>query len=157
MDVFVEKASAVTDTLRIQDVLGKRVLAQSGTVLGRVKAVYLNKKQYCVEGVVVGKLFTEDKYICMTYIDVISSKAVILSIEPATLYEGCAVVSFDGKKLGTVKRVNRVGVTNTVASITVSRGWFRTMDVKHADIKHFGTSILLSKTREQVKRDASKH
>ena len=100
---------------------------------------------------------TEDKYICMTYIDVISSKAVILSIEPATLYEGCAVVSFDGKKLGTVKRVNRVGVTNTVASITVSRGWFRTMDVKHADIKHFGTSILLSKTREQVKRDASKH
>jgi sporulation protein YlmC with PRC-barrel domain len=153
MEVFVEKASPVDGTLRIQDVLGKRVLAKSGTVLGRVKAVHINKEKYCVEGVVVRRLFKEDKYICITYIHMITPRAVILSIEPATLFEGCSVVSRDGKKVGTVKEMHRVGETNRVASLTVSRGWFRTMEVRYADVEHLGTSIILSKTREQLKRD----
>ena len=153
MEVFVEKSSAVDETLRIQDLLGKRVLAKSGAVLGRVKAVHFDKKKYCVEGIVVRKFFKEDKYVCITYINMITPKAVILSIEPATLFEGCRVVSHDGKKVGTAKKVHRVGETNRVASITVGRGWFRTMKVRYADVEHLGTSIILSKTYEQLKRD----
>ncbi|MFH0978679.1 MAG: PRC-barrel domain-containing protein [Candidatus Woesearchaeota archaeon] len=153
MEVFVEKASAVDETLRIQDILGKRVLTKSGAVLGRVKAVHFNKKKYYVEGIVVRKFFKEDKYICITYVNVMTPQAVILSIEPATLFEGCTVVSHDGKKVGTAIKVHRVSETNRVASLTVSRGWFRTMEVRHADIEHLGTSIILSKTYEQLKRD----
>jgi len=153
MEVFVEKACEVDETLQIKDVLGKRVLAKSGAVLGLVKAVHINKKNYRVEGIVVRKFFKEDKYICITYINMMTPKSVILSIEPATLFEGCTVVSHDGKKVGTAKKVNRVGNTNRVASLTVSRGWFRTMKVCQANIEHLGTSIILSKTHEQLKRD----
>ena len=63
MEVFVEKACEVDETLQIKDVLGKRVLAKSGAVLGLVKAVHINKKNYRVEGIVVRKFFKEDKYI----------------------------------------------------------------------------------------------
>ena len=151
MEVFVEKSSAVDETFQIQDILGKRVLAKSGTVLGRVKAVHISKKNYRVEGIVVRKFFKKDKYICITYINMMTPKSVILSIEPVTLFEGCTVVSHDGKKVGTAKKVHRAGNTNRVASLTVSRGWFRTMKVRNANIEHLGTSIILSKTHQQLK------
>ena len=153
MEIFIEKASAIDETLKIQDILGKRVLAKSGAVLGRVKAIHFNKGKYFIEGIVIRKFFKEDKYICITYVNSITSKAVILSVEPVTLFEGCDVVSHDGKKVGTAKKVNRVGNTNRVASLTVKRNLFQKMEIPHTNIEHFGTSIILSKTYEQLKSD----
>ncbi len=153
MELFIDKANPLDETLKTQELLGKRVITKSGTVLGRVKAIHISKKNYCVQGIVVKKFFRKDKYICITYIHAITLKAIILSIDPVTLFVGCKVISHDGKKIGTVKKVHRIDRTNHISSLTVRCGWFKTINVRHVNIEHLGNSVIISKTYEQIKND----
>ncbi len=155
MQEYVTTAKAYAKTRRADGLVGMRVLAKSGSVLGKVRAVLLDPAGRTVQGILVGRLLHENLYITTSYIDRITEKAVLLKIDPASLRKGLQVITSDGKRVGTVIGMHRIKQTNDVHTYVVKRR-FRTFEVAAADVKHIGTSLILKKTYATLKKKLKK-
>ncbi len=156
MENYIDKADEYEHTRGAHDLIGKRVLAKSGAVQGRVKEIRLNDKTSNFEGVLVKRRFKSTQYFCKTYIERVTAKAILLSIEPVSQYLKRTVISADGKRIGTVKSIARNDNTNNIRSIIVSIGWTRTTSILAKDIKLLGNSIILKKAYAEIKHDRKK-
>ena len=155
MEAFVEKADDYVKTRGTYEIIGKRVITPAGVVVGLVKEIRLNLETNECEGILVARRFKQPYYICKTYMDRITAKAVLLSIEPVTLLAGRAVISADGKRIGTVKSIERIGDANKVKSIVAGLGWRRTASIDASEIDKYGVSIILKSTFSDYKAATS--
>lgn len=152
MESFLEKAATYEQTRDASDVLGKRVLAKSGSVVGRVKEMRLDSQHRSLEGVLIGRgLFRSSLYVSEEYISRLTPQAVILSIDPAVMLRQRPVVSRDGKRFGTVKDVVREKETNEVAALVVRRRWFWTYEIPVEEFRQTGKAVVLKKSYEQAR------
>ena len=157
MESFVEQAATYEQTRDATDVVGKRVLAKSGSVVGRVKEVRLDPSHRELEGVLISRgLLRSSLYVSEEYIGRLTPQAVILTIDPCVLLRGRPVVSSDGKKFGTVKEVERAKETNEVTTYVVRRKWFWTYEVPADEIKHAGKAVVLKKSHDRAKSSFKK-
>ncbi len=149
MEIYTERSAAFADTRNAKKLIGIRVLTPSSEVFGKVREVRLHHTTHAFEGVVV-KRGSASRYIGKSYVARITNDAVTLSIEPAILVVGRPVVSSDGKRFGKVIKIQRVGHTNDIASLTVRRSLLRKAVVPASGVKQFGASIILKKTHKDA-------
>lgn len=143
-------------TLDMSHVLGSRVISKSGVVVGNVKEVRIHPHHLKIEGVVVRRGPYNSIYLGRNYIDRVSDKAVILSIDPVLLLVGKPVLTSQGKKIGTVKRVIRKHHTNELESINVSSFWKKEVIIPSRYIKIIHHALLLSPHYHNAQRHIRK-
>lgn len=157
MENYTKTKLNYEQTKDAKDLIGLRVLSVSGECLGNISKVRLHPKTNALEGVVCNRgLFrspSDPCYFAKEYIDRVTDDAALLSIEPALLWIGHEVITSDGKIIGNIKRVQRVGETNEIESFFFKRSWFRTATVKLSAVKKVGTSIVLKRSYAEVKKD----
>ena len=152
MESFVDTGVSYEQTRDARSLVGKRVLAKSGSVLGKVKQVLLDTQSKHVQGVLVSRgLLRSSIYLAIEYVSRLTPQAVILSIDPAVLLRGRPVLTSDGKRYGTVKDVAREHETNNVIVYFVRRYYFFVYEVPANEISKAGKSVVLKKTYGQAK------
>ena len=157
MESYVSQANTFEQTRDAKAVLGKRVLAKNGSVVGKVKQVRLDPQHRNLQGVVVSRgLFRSSLYVSEEYISRLTPQAVILTINPACLMRGRVVVSSDGKRFGTVKEVSREQETNNVVVYLVKRYLFWVYELPADEVAKANRSLVLKKTYEQAKSSFKK-
>jgi sporulation protein YlmC with PRC-barrel domain len=155
MEQYIEHAADFQHTKNANDLVGLSALTSSGRKLGTVREVRLSKT-HAFDGVVVKKgLLGRKRYIGKTYIKKVSDKAVLLSIEPATIHEGRKVVSVDGKVFGKVIKLHRVEHTNQIHSLLVRRRLHK-VTIPFSHVKLLGKSIILKTNYEQARKTYGK-
>ena len=142
---FSHQTKLVEETTGLKSCLHKRVLTPKGYIVGTVKDVRVDEKAHHFEGIVIGKLFQKPFFISRDYVHTISADTIVLKEELITLYKGRELISFEGKSLGTVIGVERIGNTNKLSSILVrKKGLMRKHKTINVDqIAHIGASIIL--------------
>lgn len=157
MESFVHEGASFEQTRRAKSLLGKRVLSKNGSVFGSVKQVLLDTKNREVQGILVSRsFFRPNTYVSVEYVERLTSQAVILTIDPASLFRGRPVITSDGKRYGTVKDVSRERETNNVVVYFVRRWLFFVYQVPAGEVKKAGKSVVLHKTYEQAKSSFKK-
>ncbi|MFH1306586.1 MAG: PRC-barrel domain-containing protein [Candidatus Micrarchaeota archaeon] len=141
------KSIQMGKTLNIKSVMGSRVIAKNGKVVGNVMDIHLHPKKLSIEGIRVQKGKFLGGYIGKGYIKSITRYGVMLEIVPFTEYIGKKVLDNRGKKVGVVESIQRNKKTNHILSITVNR-WMpgrKRLVIKAGDIAEAGTRIVLRK------------
>ena len=134
------------ETLDLSSLLNSRVLSHNGLIIGKISQIRINPNTLRIEGILVKRgLFRKSIYIGSSYFDKMTSKSVILSIEPVIFLKNRNVLSFEGKKIGKVKKVIRKDNTNEIKEIIVSSIINGRFSVPAGQVKQFGKSIILQK------------
>src|SRR3989344_6286585 len=129
------------ETLDSSSLLGCRVLSHNGLIIGKISQIRINPNTLRIEGILVKRgLFRKSIYIGSSYFDKMTSKSVILSIEPVIFLKNRNVLSFEGKKIGKVKKVIRKDNTNEIKEIIVSSIINGRFSVPAGQVKQFGKS-----------------
>jgi sporulation protein YlmC with PRC-barrel domain len=141
--MFVIAQKDIAKYLSLSSVVGKKVIAKNGEVIGRVKEVAFDLGK--ILGIIVGA--KSGKVLIGTdYIDDLIADSVVLKISPVTALLGRKVFDKDGRKLGKVTELVRHNAHNDLTQIVVSRGLFRKpLKVDRDDIQVAGMNIILKK------------
>lgn len=131
------------DTFPLRVVLGKKVIAPSGLVVGHVVGLRINDKELLVEGILCRKLGMGKIYFGKNYIDALSPEAVLLSIEPTIFLRGKKVITSNGKVIGKVGRIFRVNNTNKIGRLEVARIFRKNFEITPDYVATFGKNIIL--------------
>ncbi len=137
---------AKEDTIKISDTIGKKVIDNRGTEIGKVASVHLDPNSLSIEGISISNgLFREKDYVGKEYICSLSDEAAVLCQTPLTEYVGMKVYDSKGEKIGSVRDVNRTRETNKAYSLTIKRGRGK-QDLIVTDnfIKNVGENIVLN-------------
>lgn len=123
--------------------IGKAVISKSGDSVGKIYDIAFSKST--MEGVVVvrklSKFFIDKKFL-----NAVSDKTVMLSINPVVMLLGKQVFDADGKKLGKVAGLARKGSTNNFDALIVKKNLYsKQFKVPKADIKVSKKNIILNK------------
>ncbi len=133
----------IAETLNLGDILGRKVLSNKGQVIGHAKEIRLNPKTQTLEGVVIktssGKLI----YMGESYLENISHDGLILKIEPSIFTIEKKVITFEGKIIGKVVKVNRRGEKNDIKSIVLGSMLKRKTEIPISAIKKISKNIML--------------
>jgi sporulation protein YlmC with PRC-barrel domain len=142
--MFVISNKEVKDHLTLSSLVGKKVIAKNGEVLGKVSEVAFDL------GKVIGIYYhsrTGPVLLGMETIDNYDGTSVMLHINPVVAFIGRAVYDKDGKRLGRVREVFRSNTHNDVIELVVRRGVFRSdLRVPKEDIEVAGKNILLNRS-----------
>ncbi len=130
---------------RLSSVIGKKVIAYSGEVVGKVKEMAYDMNR--VVGIYVkGRTGFGKLLIGMEYIDQFHEDSVTLKINPvSTLYKK-VVFDKDGKKVGRVKKIVRTSTANNFKEIIVKRGLFKkAVHIPRENMEVIAKNIILNK------------
>jgi sporulation protein YlmC with PRC-barrel domain len=152
IEYFLEQTAPFDQTRKAADILGKRVIAKSGLVVGKVSQIRLDGNQRELQGVLVRRMPWQSKlYISTDYIHRLTPKAIILDIDPLVVLRGRSVVSKDGKKYGRVSNIKREEDTNKLVSLVVRRRLFFKREIPASELKSIGSAIILQGVYANVK------
>ncbi len=152
MEHLITTAVSFEQTRDARTLLGKRVLAKNGMVVGRVSQIRLDANQTTVVGIVVRRNVFRRIYICIEYVSRFTAKAVFLSIDPFILFRNRAMFSSDGKRFGRVIDVLREQETNTITSLIVRRRIFWKLEVPISEVNRMNKVIFLHKKYDEAKK-----
>lgn len=129
------------------DLIGKKIIAKNGEFVGKVSDVAI--KDYDVKGIFCrtphGRV-----YIDKANFEVFSTNAIVLKIDPVTLLKGKLVFDSTGRKVGTVKKINRDDTTNKFKSIEVKgKIYKRKAIIKASQIATMQKNIILKSKYEE--------
>lgn len=147
MEEIIKDKSLMDQTRSVKDILGVRVLSKSGEKIGVVKDVRYGPKSMGIKGILTKHPYKGPLYIGSDYIGIISDESIILAIDPATLIMNKKVVTYQGKVIGRIKKIERVGNTNLISKIHVKRFLHKAFVIKPSDIEKSGDSIILKEGR----------
>jgi len=128
----------ITDPYKLRHVVGKKVIATNGQIVGRVTDIAYSMSR--VLGIYVG-----DTLIGRDYIYKLSTESIILKINPVTKLKGKVVFDKDGKKVGRVAEVHRTGTANDFTHVVVKIPFAKAIKIAKADIDVIGRNIILNK------------
>jgi sporulation protein YlmC with PRC-barrel domain len=153
MEQIKHKTLPFEKTVDMYDLIGKKVLSNDGTKIGKVKSFHLHPKDLTVEGIKVDPgWFEADHYIGGNYVEKITKDAIILSMMPVTEYVGLLVHDSDGKEIGKISAVNRSNKTNKLLSITVdSKHHDEDINISSDYISAIGNSVMLKEKLSDLK------
>jgi sporulation protein YlmC with PRC-barrel domain len=121
---------------RMADLKGLKVVDKDGTFIGRIKDIDINMIAMKVQALVVHKgFFKGETTVMIEYIDRIVKDTLFLKTSVVTKLIGKTVVDCDGKTIGKIKDVVRVGETNVLSAIVVSAKVITKPDVVEIDIE----------------------
>ena len=138
--------------VHLNELLGKRVLANNGYVLGRVKEVLLNSKNLSLEGIYIHKGIGNHLIIGNNYIDKLTDDAVILKIYPSTLLKGKKIVNGEGEFIAKIREVIRKGHSNDILELVVYSFWKGKFNIPASAIKNIGENIILKNSYHAPKK-----
>jgi len=142
-DLIISKAALPDQTLNSSTLIGLKVLAKSGLIVGRLREVRLDVFTNKVEGFIVSRGLKRPIYIGREYVNKVSSSAVILNMVPNIFLKGKKVISGKGKVIGIIREVNRRNNTNVLISIVVRSFFKKDLVINSNAIKTIGKSIVL--------------
>lgn len=149
---FLNNSAPLEQTRKASDIVGRRVLAKSGSVVGKVSEVRLDGNQSQVVGLLIRRYPWQSKvYISTEYIHRLTPKAVLLDIDPLVMLRGRTVVSKDGKKYGRVSDIVREQNTNKLVSLIVRRRLFFKKEVPAEELHSISEAIMLRGGYKSVK------
>jgi sporulation protein YlmC with PRC-barrel domain len=124
------------------------VLAKDGSQIGRIFQIRTDPKDLSVQGIIANKgIFADDYYIGKDYIDRLNDEGAVLNIVPVQEFVGKKIFDYDGKKIGTVKRVKRKDKTNDMFALVADRGINKEdLIISENVIREIGENVLLKKT-----------
>jgi sporulation protein YlmC with PRC-barrel domain len=136
----------IDQTINDSALIGKRVLSKDGEPIGEVCGIYLDPHNLSLEAIRVNSgLFSYDHYIGRNFISELTSQGVILTFSPSTEFVGKEVYDINGKKLGIVKEVRRIGPANEFVNFVISKNQDeQDLIVGETDIKEIGDIIELN-------------
>jgi len=111
-------AKGMTKHFELSNILGKKVIAENGEVVGKVKDIAFDMNRIIglyVAGA-IGKVIIGREYIEQFHAD-----SVVLKINPVTALKGKIVFDKDGKRLGRVTEIKRKGTTNEFTELAVKK------------------------------------
>ena len=134
---------ALESHFRLSRISGKKVIADNGEVIGNVKDLAVAKDKvvgiYCSSS--AGEVF-----IARSFVRAFDSDSIILKISPATSLVGKIVFDRDGKRIGKVFCVARVGTSNQIKQILVRKSPIaKPVSVPKKDIDVMDKNIILKK------------
>jgi sporulation protein YlmC with PRC-barrel domain len=153
MEHIISNNKPFEQTLSLKNIVGLKVISKSGTVIGAVSEVMVERKTLKVEGFLVRRGIKRPLYIGSSYIRTISSESVILSINPSVLMKGMKVISFEGEALGKVREVVRKDNRNEFREIIVSSLLKRKFSVPSGKIHFVGKVVMLKKGYDVPKKN----
>lgn len=134
---IITKEKPLEETLNLAHLRGVKVLAKDGEVVGNVSQIRMNKTKLAIEGIVVFRsLFKKPLYIGCSYIESATRHSFLLKENPSILLRGRRILDSNGKKIGSVKEVVRLGDTNKISHL-VAKAFLRKdfeVDVKKCEI-----------------------
>ncbi len=123
--------------------LGKTVISKSGDKVGKVYDLAFSKSS--MEGVIVARKLSKF-FIDKKFLNAVSDKTVMLSINPVVMLLGKHVFDADGKKLGKVSGLVRKGSTNNFDALVVKKNIYsKQFKVPKVHIKVSKKNIILNK------------
>lgn len=131
------------EEFKLKVIVGKRVIANDGQELGKVRDVVI--KDFSVIGVIFSKNVGQKYFVDRTHIYSLTPEAVILKIKPYTSLLGLEVLDKNGKILGKVKNVERENTSNNLSGFTVKVGLFKKATFKASDIDIISDRLILNK------------
>lgn len=135
----------VSEHFHLSKIVGKKVIAQNGEVVGRVKEVAFDLNRI-IGFIVQGKIGVGQMLVDVHYVEQYHEDSVILKISPVTSLIGKIVFDSDGKRVGRIKELVRAGTANDFTDLMVSRGAFRkAQKVPKSDMQVVGKNIILNK------------
>ena len=141
------KSLPMGETINVKGVIGKKVIAKNGKIIGKVMDIHFHPKDWTIEGILVQKGKFLGDYIGENYIKTINRYGVMLKIIPYTEFIGKKVLDKRGKKVGIVESIQRNRRTNHILSMTINR-WTpgkKRLVVKSSDVAQAGQRIILKK------------
>ncbi|MFH1316772.1 MAG: PRC-barrel domain-containing protein [Candidatus Woesearchaeota archaeon] len=127
--------------------LKKKVYAQSGEKLGKIKDLLIEK------GVLKGALVSTrdiNMFVDKEYFENDSEKALMLNMDPITMLVGKKVFDSDGKYVGKVKNLIRSNNSNNFTSIMVRKRMFmKPIEIHKTLIETSKKNIILNRTIEK--------
>ena len=144
---FSPRQKAFDHDSSARSLLGKRVVAENGEIIGRVEDLLFSGTT--IDAIRVNRGITSI-VIDMAYVADTEQKSVVLRINPANRYVGMHVFDSVGRRLGKVIGIDQRGQSNTLESITVKRGLLgRTLTIPASDISVSEKNIILSKEYDE--------
>lgn len=144
------KSLPLTESVEVKDILGKKVLANDGKNIGKIRSIRINPTKLTIEGIEVDTgLFKVDKYIGKNYIKTLTEQGAILKITPVDDIVGLEVFDSTGKSVGEIKTIKKSKKTNKLLSITMYSDLYKddiTIDAHY--IETCGDSCML---KEKIK------
>ncbi len=132
--------------VRMQKIIGKKVLASNGKDLGTIMEIRLDSQTLNLDGIEMDRgFFGTDTFIGRKYISSLSRDGAVLNMNPVTDYKGLKVFDSSGKSVGIVKEVRTDGATNDISALVVGTGLLSNDVVfSKSDVKDVGESIMLN-------------
>ena len=144
-NVEIISSRGIPKHYHLSTVIGKKVIAYSGELIGRVKEIAYDMNRvvgiYVMGGTKYGRLL-----IGMEYIDQFHEDSVLLKINPVSTLIGKVVFDKDGKRVGRVKKIVRTSTANNFKEIIVKRNNFsKAKHIKKGDMEVIAKNIILNK------------
>ena len=149
------KSLPYSETVKMEDILNKKVLAKDGKKLGKIRSIQINPNTLTIEGILVDTgMFDIDQYFDKNYIGVLNTEGAVLKIVPSTEIVNLKVYDSNGKEVGKVLEVQRSKLTNKLISIRISSDNYIDGTVVTADyITTIGDSVMLKEPFEEAIRE----
>jgi uncharacterized protein YrrD len=126
------------------DILGKEAVDPDGTILGVVTKLHIGKEDKKVIGITIDMGFMKpDLFIGVENIQQFGVDAILLKKVPPDKFKGLSVITFDGKKIGSIKDVI-IGRTQIKEFVVSSNKIFgKAVIIKIKNIKEIGEQVIL--------------
>ncbi len=144
-ETIIKNDAEFIKTINIKKILYKRVLANTGLVIGRVFQLRFDTSKKTLEGIVVKRFLSKPIYLGTSYISKLTSEGIILNIEPSIFLKNRKIIDYEGKTLGKVLKVNRKGNRNDISSLILSSFMRKNLEIPFSAIQKLGKNIILKK------------
>ncbi len=145
MTEIKHRSMPVRNTVKVSEIIGKRVRSKDGSDFGRVEEMHVDPEGLKIEGInVVRGLFKESVYIGKNYIKSLNKQGAMLTITPVKDLKGHDVIDNEGVKVGKVKSVKMMNKTNNIESIVVNDNG-NEISVPWSSINEIGERVMLNK------------
>lgn len=128
---------------KLKVIIGKRVIANDGQELGKVKDVVI--RNFGVVGIIYSKFLGSIFFVDRSHIYSLTPEAVILKIKPFTSLQGLEVLDKNGRNLGKIKKITREDTSNKLKDFTVKVGFFKKATFQSSDIDIISDRVILNK------------
>jgi len=140
----INREKPLDNTINLKELVGKRVISSGGKIIGKVSEVRIDPHTLKLEGIIVSQGFmSKPLYIGKGYFKTLSIESIVLNVELSLFLKDKMVLQSNGKPIGKVSRVVRVGQTNNVKEIIVNKIFRKPIIIPFSAIKLTGNSIIL--------------
>ena len=133
--------------VRINELVGKKVLDSHGKELGAITEIRLDPQTLSLDGIEIDRgFFGTNTFVGRKYITSLTAMdGAVLNMSPVTDYKGLKVHDSCGREVGTVKEVRTNGDTNNISAIVVETGILKNDVVfSKSDVKSVGKRVMLN-------------